>query len=42
MELFIQYDVAGCVIYISNSNKVEYLDKQRSYKKSTKEVALRF
>ena len=34
----IQYDVGGCVICISN--KVEYLDKKKSYKNSTKEVTL--
>ena len=28
--LIIQYDVGGCVICISN--KVEYLDNERSYK----------
>ena len=35
-----QYDVGGCVICISY--KVEYFDKKRSYKNSTKEVILLF
>ena len=35
-----QYDVGGCVICISY--EVEYLDKERSYKNSTKEVILLF
>ena len=35
-----QYDVGGCVICISY--QVEYLDKERSYKNSTKEVILLF
>ena len=34
--LVIQYDVGGCVICISN--KVEYFDKEGSYKNSTKEI----
>ena len=35
-----QYDVGGCVICISY--KVGYLDKERSYKNSAKEVILLF
>ena len=38
MHTTIQYDISGCVICISN--KVEYLDKEESYKNSTKEVIL--
>ena len=38
--IIIQYDVGGCVICISY--KAEYLDKERSYKNSTKEVILLF
>ena len=34
------YDVSGCVICISN--KVEYLDKEKSHNNSTKEVILSF
>ena len=35
-----QCDVTRCIICICN--KSEYLDKERSYKNSTKEVILRF
>ena len=34
------YDVTSCVICISN--EVEYLEKEGSYKNSTKEVTLSF
>ena len=37
-SIIIQYDVGGWVICISN--KVEYVDKEGSYKNSTKEVVL--
>ena len=36
----IQYDVGGCVLCIPND--VEYLDKERRYKNSTKGVILLF
>ena len=36
IDIIIQYDVGGCVLCISN--KVEYLDKEESYKNSIKEV----
>ena len=36
--LIIQYDAGGCVICISN--KVEYLDNEKSHKTSTTEVIL--
>ena len=38
-EAIIQCDVTRCVIFISN--KVEYLDKEHSYKNSTKEVTVK-
>ena len=34
-----QYDVTRCIIYISN--RIEYLDKEQSYKNSTREAILR-
>ena len=37
-QVIMQCDVTRCVICISN--KVEYLDKKRSHKNSTKEVIL--
>ena len=33
-----QYDITRCII----CKKAEYLDKERSYKNSTKEVTLKF
>ena len=40
MHYVLDYDVTSCIICISNN--VEYLEKEESYKNSTKEVTLSF